>query len=202
MHRQGRERPRHQGRGHFLRQVELHGGRRHQGHGRRLRARHHRGAGVGFQLFAAQAVPPHGDLRQADRRGDQRRGARRRLRAGAGLPLPGDRGRPEGGRRPARGHHRPAAGWRRHAAGAAADRHSRGAAHDHRGQAARPGRRAQEGPGERSRARRGDRRARPPVDTQGSGGDPAMGSAKASGSPVARARPRRRRRRRSWSAPR
>ena len=175
MHRQGRGRPRHQGRRDLLGQVELHGRRRHQGHGRRLRPRRDAARGLAVQLLAAEAVPPHGDLRQAARGRDQRRGARRRPRGHARLPLPRDRGRPEGGRRPARGDHRPAARCRRHPARAAADRHPRGAAPDHRGQAALAGGRAQEGAGARGRTRGRDRRARPAVDFERRRGRPALG---------------------------
>ena len=90
-----------------------------------------------FSGRAEQAAAPPRDLRQAVRGGDQRRRARRRLRGRARLPLPRDGGRPEGGRRLARGQDRPAARRRRHAAHAAPDRRYRGAATDQRGPAAR-----------------------------------------------------------------
>ena len=193
-------RPSHQGRRGLIGQVELHGRRRHQGHGRRLRSRHHGSRGVGIQPLAAEAVPPHGDLRQAGGGRDQRRRARRRPRGHARLPLPRDRGRPEGGRGPARGDHRPAAGRRRHAARAAADRHPRGAAADHRGQAALR---------RRTRSRRGwctrSRRLPRSSSAPGSGSSRAgracsPGTRRASRSRAARARPRRPRRRPSWPA--
>ena len=106
---------------------------------------------------AAEAVPPPGDRRQADRGRDQRHGAGRRLRDLPRLPLPHRRGQPARQGRPARGQDRPAAGRRRHAAHPAPDRRDERRAHPARGQG--PHRRRRQGPRPDPRGRAGQRAA-------------------------------------------
>ena len=152
---------------------EAHQGRQGQGHhphlgqGRLHRRRRprdaaeHRHVGCrqadGAVQPAAEDVPPPGDRRQADRGGDQRHRAGRRLRDLPRLPLPHRRGQPQGQGRPARGQDRPAAGRRRHAAHPAPDRRDERRAHPARGQG--PHGRCRQGPGPDPRGRAGGRAA-------------------------------------------
>ncbi len=104
---------------------------------------------------APEAVPPPGDRRQADRGGDQRHGAGRRLRDLSGLPPSHRRGQPAGQDRPARGQDRPPAGRWRHAAHPAPGGRDERRPHPARRQG--PHGRCRQGPGPDPRRRAGGR---------------------------------------------
>ena len=110
------------------------------------------------QLIAR--LPAARDLRQARRRGDQRRLHGRRLRAGARLPLSDRRRQRQDARRPARDQGRPLPRRRRHAARRAADADAGRPADAVQGRPDSPRRGEEDGPRARGRAGRSDRRAR------------------------------------------
>ena len=141
----GRGRPRRQGDRADLRRPHLHRRRRHL----RIRQAVHRRQPAG-------GAGGDRELHEAGHRRDPRHGARRRLRGGAGLPLP--RRRPLGQARPAGDQARPDPRRRRHAAAAAADRAGGGGGGDPVRDAV-PGQ-AGEGLGRRRRARRRGQTAR------------------------------------------
>ena len=118
---------------------------------------------------AVAALSAARDLRQAVRGGDPRRLPRRRLRAGARLPLPRRVRRRRHPRRPARGQGRALPRRRRHAARGAADADRRRAADAVQGRADPPADGAQHGPRARGRAARRDRRRRRRPGSSGGG---------------------------------
>ena len=106
-------------------------------------------------------LPQARDLRQAVRRGDQRRLHGRRVRACARLPLSHRRRQRQGARRPAGDQGRPVPRRRRHAARRAADADARRSADAVQGRPDPPRRRQEDGPRPRRRAARRDRRSAP-----------------------------------------